>query len=565
MTDTIDPSAGPADPSARPPDGEPAGPAGPAVGPDATTPRPSPGTGGFWTHGASSFARHDTAASTPSADAEAEPPRSKVVPALMLLAGTALIVRLFGPWGLFIIVGLLISVVLHELGHYLTAKQAGMKVTEFFVGFGPKLWSMQRGEVEYGVKALPLGAYVRIIGMNDLEDIDPADEGRTYREKSYWARLRVVLAGPFMNFAIGFVLLTVLFMTFGQATNTGWKVDQAQPGTAAKAAGLRSGDRLLSLDGKPVSGFEAFGKEIERRAGDPVHLVVLRDGKKVALTATVGWILADSGAAKLAPLATGDQITEVGKTSVASYAAARQLLGDAPKGLTTVQIERDGNAYTTQLHTPIALPADGAHGFLGISASPRIARQGPIQAVGTAGHQFASLIGGSVQALGRFFSPSGLSHWTHYVITGSGAPSQSSTAGQAALVPIDKGAPAASASQPVSANAPENNRILSVVGVLRLGSEAGAEGAAIVLFLLALINVFLGLLNLVPLPPFDGGHAAVATYEAIREKLSGRPYRADMAKLIPVTYAVLVLMGFIFLSSTYLDILHPAQNPFKNP
>ena len=78
-----------------------------------------------------------------------------------------------------------------------------MKVTEFFFGFGPRIWSTRRGEVEYGVKALPLGAYVRIIGMNDLEEVDPADEGRTYREKGYWARLRVVLAGPFMNFAIG--------------------------------------------------------------------------------------------------------------------------------------------------------------------------------------------------------------------------------------------------------------------------------------------------------------------------------------------------------------------------
>jgi membrane-associated protease RseP (regulator of RpoE activity) len=104
---------------------------------------------------------------------------------------------------------------------------------------------------------------------------------------------------------------------------------------------------------------------------------------------------------------------------------------------------------------------------------------------------------------------------------------------------------------------------MSVFGVLRLGSEAaGAGGLAAVLMLLALINVFLGMINLVPLPPFDGGHAAVATYEAIRERLSGRPYRADMAKLIPVTYAVLVVMAFIFLSTSYLDLLHPVQNPY---
>jgi membrane-associated protease RseP (regulator of RpoE activity) len=185
--------------------------------------------------------------------------------------------------------------------------------------------------------------------------------------------------------------------------------------------------------------------------------------------------------------------------------------------------------------------------------------------VHTAGTQFAGLISGSVGALGRFFSPSGLTRWTKYVVTNDGTAGSSTSKPAAPIVAIGSHTPPAASNEPVSASAPENNRILSIVGVLRLGSQAGGAGAAIVLFLLALINIFLGLLNLVPLPPFDGGHAAVATYEAVREKLSGRPYRADMAKLIPVTYAVLALMGFIFVSSTYLDLLHPAQNPFKSP
>ena len=213
----------------------------------------------------------------------------------------------------------------------------------------------------------------------------------------------------------------------------------------------------------------------------------------------------------------------------------------------------------------MSLPANGARGFLGIQQAPRYARQGPLQAVHTAGSQFVGLISGSVGALGRFFSPSGLTRWTKYVVTDQGTTTSSSSSSVAPIQPIGSHTPAATSNQPVSASAPENNRILSVIGVLRLGSQAGGAGAAVVLFLLALINIFLGLLNLVPLPPFDGGHAAVATYEAIREKLSGRPYRADMAKLIPVTYAVLALMGFIFVSSTYLDLLHPAQNPFKSP
>jgi RIP metalloprotease RseP len=547
VTETIDPSAGSA-----------------PEGTHRYPPVPKPG--GTWTNGDARFVREDAAeADGPRRSDEFEPQRSKLLPSILLLTLGVVVLKFFGWWGMFIIVGLLVSVTLHELGHFLTARQADMKVTEFFFGFGPRIFSWRRGEVEYGVKALPLGAYVRIIGMNDLEEVDPADEGRTYREKGYWARLRVVLAGPFMNFAIGFLVLIVLYMSFGVATNTGWTVDKPQAGTAAAAAGFAHGDRLVSLDGKPISGWTEFGKEIQHRAGDTLTVVVQRSGERVTLHPTVGWVLNGTSATRLAPLESGDTVTKVGVTATATFAAVREALRDAPKGQTAVEVLRDGGRYRTTVPTPVTLPADGDRGFLGISATPKVARQGPLQAVHTAGNQFAGLISGSVGALGRFFSPSGLTRWTKYVVTDQGSSSSSSSKSLPQLTPIGPHTPAATSNQPVSASAPENNRILSLVGVLRLGSQAGGAGAAVVLFLLALINIFLGLLNLVPLPPFDGGHAAVATYEAIREKLSGRPYRADMAKLIPVTYAVLALMGFIFVSSTYLDLLHPAQNPFKSP
>jgi RIP metalloprotease RseP len=546
VTDTIDPAPapGPAEPEPH------------RLGP------PLPKPGGTWTNGGAQFVRGDR----PEEDASAPPPqRSKALPALALLAVAVLIVRSFGWWGMFIVAGLLVSVTLHELGHYLAARQAGMKVTEFFVGVGPRLFSFHRGEVEYGIKAAPIAAYVRIVGMSDLEDVDSADEGRTYREKSYWARLRVVLAGPFVNFAIGFLVLTVLYMSFGVATNHGWKVDAAEGSSAAAAAGLRSGDKLISYDGKPFTSFDKFGNDIKRAADEPVTMVVERGGQRLTLHATIGWNLDDAGAAPLAPLEAGDRITKVGATATATYAAVRNALADAPKGETTLQVLRNGDRYRLTVATPLSLPADGSRGFLGISASPKVARQGPVQAVGTAGSQFASLVGGSVEALGRFFSPSGLANWTKYVFTDKGTTTTTSSSSGSHLIPINSHTPPATSDQPVSTSAPENNRILSVLGVLRLGSQAGSEGLAVVLFILALINIFLGLLNLVPLPPFDGGHAAVATYEAIREKLSGRPYRADMAKLIPVTYAMMALIVFIAVSSLYLDAFHPAANPFKGP
>ena len=107
-------------------------------------------------------------------------------------------------------------IMLHELGHFVMAKRAGMKVTEFFLGFGPRLWSIRRGETEYGVKAIPAGGYVRIIGMSNIEEVDPADEERTYRSKPYRHRLGVAVAGSTMHFIIAAVLLFLLYAAVGE-------------------------------------------------------------------------------------------------------------------------------------------------------------------------------------------------------------------------------------------------------------------------------------------------------------------------------------------------------------
>src|SRR5208282_2254501 len=114
-----------------------------------------------------------------------------------------------------VVLALVAMVMLHEFGHFATAKWSGMKVTEFFVGFGPRLWSLRRGETEYGIKALPLGGYCRIIGMNNLEEVDPADEPRTYRQAPVWRRLSVALAGSAMHFLIAICLLFTMFFWTG--------------------------------------------------------------------------------------------------------------------------------------------------------------------------------------------------------------------------------------------------------------------------------------------------------------------------------------------------------------
>src|SRR5204863_3289063 len=136
-------------------------------------------------------------------------------------------------------------------------------VTEFFIGFGPRLWSFHRGETEYGFKAIPAGAYVKIIGMSNLEDdIDPADEDRTYRAKPYWRRLSVGLAGSTMHFLIALVLAFVIIAGFGERDSSRWTIGALTNDSPAMAAGLELGDRIVSVDGESFDDFTALSEEL---------------------------------------------------------------------------------------------------------------------------------------------------------------------------------------------------------------------------------------------------------------------------------------------------------------
>jgi membrane-associated protease RseP (regulator of RpoE activity) len=185
-----------------------------------------------------------------------------------------------------IIVGIVLMVMLHEAGHYITAKRAGMKVTEFFLGFGPRLWSFQRGETEYGVKALPLGGYVRIIGMSNLEEVDPEDEPRTYRQGRYRDRMKVVLAGVTVNLLIAFLLFFVVIAGQGVAEGPSTTVNSVVAGSAAAQAGLHTGDHIVAVDGLPVKDWNTLKRAIEANGGKQIVLTVDRDGQEVQLAAT---------------------------------------------------------------------------------------------------------------------------------------------------------------------------------------------------------------------------------------------------------------------------------------
>ena len=389
----------------------------------------------------------------------------------------------FGVWVglsvLAVVLALVFMIFMHELGHYLTARAAGMKVTEFFIGFGPKLWSFRRGETEYGLKAIPAGAYVKIIGMSNLEEVDPADEARTYRQKPYWRRMSVALAGSTMHFLMAFVLIFSVLVAFGFPQENAWKIGEISgiegEGSPAQEAGLQPDDRILEVDGRDVSeDYLAFREYLRARPGEEVELLVERDGRELTLTPRLAEL----------PVEDGEPV-----------------------------------------------------GFLGIRNADVLERRNPIAGAVEAVRLTGTTMWESLRGLAGVFSPSGISGYVENL----------TNAGQERA---DDGA---------GADAPEGeDRLVSIYGVVRLGDTVWQSGLANFLTFLFAINIFIGLFNLVPLLPFDGGHVAVATYERLRER-GGRRYFADVSKLMPLTYAVVLVLGFIFVSSIFLDIADPIQ------
>ena len=217
-------------------------------------------------------------------------------------------------WVIFIL-ALCFSITAHEFGHFATAKKFGMKVTQFFVGVGPTIWSTVRGDTEYGIKAFPVMGYVKIAGMTSVDEVDPADEPRSFRRHPAWQRLIVMFAGSFMHFVLAFVLLFLLAAAIGLDNNnttqlgpvsacvpanakafdsgTCTAADAASP---AKAAGLKAGDKVVSFDGKPVSTWTALGNAIrDTPAHRSVPVVVLRQGQRVTLHVTLATVSGRSG------------------------------------------------------------------------------------------------------------------------------------------------------------------------------------------------------------------------------------------------------------------------------
>ena len=201
---------------------------------------------------------------------------------------------------LFFIFAVAFSIMLHEAGHFVTAKKFHMKVTQFFLGFGQTLWSRQKGETEYGVKAIPAGGFVKIVGMTALEDVDPTDEARSFRKQPGWQRIIVLGAGSFMHFVLAFVLLFIMAVGIGLVNSNSATLGaiypcvpksesavncvKGDPASPAAKAGLRAGDTIIALAGKPVHTWTQLAGDIRsHKAGSRVAVTVLRHGQKLTL------------------------------------------------------------------------------------------------------------------------------------------------------------------------------------------------------------------------------------------------------------------------------------------
>jgi len=386
---------------------------------------------------------------------------------LAIVLALLLAIGIFGSWWAFlIVVALIVCVFLHELGHYLTARRAGMKVTEFFLGFGPRIWSFRRGEVEYGIKAIPAGAYVRILGMNNLEEVAPADEPRTYRQQGYWSRLSVAVAGSAMHFLIAIVLLVAVIASVGLQKDTAWKVSAVTPNSPALVAGLQPGDKVTAIDGIPVSTFAQLTDQIRARPNQSVDLTV-----------------------------------------------------------------RHADGTTSDVSTTLASrnPENEAVGFLGIGQARDYVNESLPAAVVGGGEEFGRVAWESVVGLSKVFSPQGV---RGYVDALTNKPTESSTPG--------------------SSGTGASPRLVTPIGVAQFHPNSVAD----FFLLLAVINISIGLFNLFPVLPFDGGHVVIATYEAVRSR-KGKRYYADVRKMFPVSYAVMGVFLFFVVGSLWLDVFRP--------
>jgi len=367
------------------------------------------------------------------------------------------------------VVALLLSVMVHEFGHFVTARRYGMWVSEFFVGFGKRIWSVQRGETEFGVKAIPAGGYCRIEGMSPNDAMPEGEEHRAFYKASSGKKLIVLGAGSFLHFVLGYLLLFLLFA--GVGTNQVLPIiGEVVSNSAAQSAGIEVGDEVISINGVEVTTWYKDVEAIRNSQGKELTLGLLRDGQSITITAT-------------------PRLTDI----------------------------------------------DGTERYvLGIVNITGLKRAGVIESASNSFKVTKSFLSESVKSLAKL-------------------PEK---------IPALWGAT-------VRGEERDANGLVGVVGVARVSGEAVGsdkltpmERLATFLLIVASLNIFVGIFNLLPILPLDGGHMAVAIADEIRAflaRLRGRPRPApiDVTVLTPITMVVFVVLACLTLLLLVADVINP--------
>lgn len=449
--------------------------------------------------------------------------------------------------GVIVFIGaLFFAVMFHEFGHYVFARRAGMKVSEFFFGFGPRLWSTTRTycvihdtesgrevktirlnagddpgtyedmssseleaiagrkgrgkplgayvtSTEFGIKAIPAGGYVKIAGMDPYEETPDRDKGHTYADKSFAARAMAIVAGPMANILVAFLLLWVLAIA-GELPGQ----ERAVPvvGEISPPAGCVTAEGVSDLDGQSC---------------------------------------AEATPAQKAGLKPGDRFIEIDGVQVGSWDQVRSIIGDSSGKTLMFTVERGSERLNLPVVVGTRPPFAGESGsqpFVGVIVATAKQGDNPGTAVLTAGETMGSMTAIAFYSVYKFFTPENLKRYIG-LIGGESDP---------------------------EAN---NSRFVSPVGVARLSAQAAQQSWAILLMILVIFNLFLGVFNLVPLLPLDGGHLVVVGYEKVATTIMRRRVRVNLKKLVPVMAAVIILFVLIGASSLYLDIVNPIADPFR--
>lgn len=428
-----------------------------------------------------------------------------------------------------LLLGIIVSIALHEVGHLLPAKKFGVRVPRYMIGFGPTLWSRTRGETEYGIKAFPLGGYIRMIGMVPPEDVvkpvrvrgwagnviadtraaaveelQPSDAGRAFYSLAWWKKAIIMAGGPVANLLIAVALFTGIGLTYGEMQQTSLvssvsqcvlpvdtdrECSAADPVAPAALAGIEIGDRIVAVDGVPMNEWLPLVEYIREHPGVEVELTVLRDGVERIVPVT--------------PLVAERPVYDVNGGRVLSA---------------------DGEPLTASV------------GFLGVSPSEEVVAQGPLYGVSTAWTVATSTAG--------------------LIVT---LPSKVWHAGRVVFGLEER----------------RSDGVLSIVGVGQLGGEIASadqlsvvDRVAMLLGIIALLNIALFVFNMIPLTPLDGGHIAGAFWQGVKEGWArwrnrarvGVPFRprpVDLARMMPATYVVfflLIAMGAILIAQ---DVVSP--------